>query len=39
LFHGFSSSVFPNGENIEMLLFLYAAEHKQEFRNRYSSLS
>ena len=26
-------SVFPSGENIEMLLFLYAAEHKREFRD------
>jgi len=25
-------STFPSGENIEMLLFLYVAEHKAEFR-------
>jgi hypothetical protein len=26
-------SEFPSGENIEMLLFLYAVEHRAEFRN------
>jgi len=30
---------FPGGENIEMLLFLYVAEHRPEFRNCGSSLS
>lgn len=32
-------SVFPSGENIEMLLLLYAADHRSEFKNCLSNHS